>query len=78
METSTMTVKGQILVPAKIRKREGMKKGTIIIFLEKGDDIIIKPLTKDYFERYAGIFNDKGNELDILLEERKKDKGKGK
>lgn len=78
METSTMTVKGQILVPAKIRKREGMKKGTIIIFIEKGDDIIIKPLSKDYFERYAGIFNDKGNELDILLEERKKDKGKGK
>ena len=73
-----MTVKGQILVPAKIRKRKGMKKGTTIIFIEREDDVVIKPLTKDYFEKYAGMFNDKGNELDILLEERKKDKAKGK
>ncbi len=78
MQTSTMTVKGQILVPSKIRKQKGMKKGTVIIFIEKGDDVIIRPLTKDYFERYAGIFNDKESELEILLEERKKDKAKGK
>jgi AbrB family looped-hinge helix DNA binding protein len=71
MQTSTMTVKGQILVPAKIRKRRGMKKGTTIIFIEKGDDVIIKALDQNYFENLAGILGTEGEILKSLMEEKK-------
>jgi AbrB family looped-hinge helix DNA binding protein len=71
MQTSTMTVKGQILVPAKIRKRKGMKKGTTIIFIEKGDDVIIKALDQNYFENLAGILGTEGEILRSLMEDKK-------
>ena len=42
MQASTMTVKGQILDPQKSTNKK-MKK-TVIIFIEKGDDVSISPL----------------------------------
>ena len=71
METSTVSANGYITVPARIRKKFGMKKGTKCIFITDGEKIILQPITKKYFDKYAGIFNDEGNELSILLEERK-------
>ena len=46
MENSVVTTKGQVVIPSKIRKKFGIKPGTLIQFYEKGDEITIVPVNK--------------------------------
>jgi len=66
METS-ITVKGQVVIPAKIRYRLGIKKGSKFHVEERNGEIILRPLTKEYFQRMSGIL--KGGRLLMGLEE---------
>ena len=66
METS-VTVKGQVVIPAKIRYRLGIKKGSKFHVEEKNGEIILRPLTKQYFQKMSGIL--KGGGLVKRLEE---------
>jgi AbrB family looped-hinge helix DNA binding protein len=74
METSVVTVKGQIVVPAKIRKKFGIKKGTKIAFLEQNGKLMIQPLDKSYFESLAGVLGTEGKLLKSLMEDKKKER----
>jgi len=74
METSVVTVKGQIVVPAKIRRKFGIKKGTKIAFVEQNGKLMIQPLDKNYFECLAGILGTDGDMLKGLLEDKKKER----
>lgn len=77
METAKVTVKGQVVIPSKIRKRLGIKKGTKVCFIEQADAVIIQPVTKDYYEKMAGILKGKGKPLtQLLLEERVRDRAR--
>ena len=74
MTTAIVTSKGQIVIPSKIRRRLNIKKGTKLCIVEKGDQLILQPLTEDYFEKMAGILNTKGKLTKAILEERTKEK----
>ncbi len=74
METSVVTVKGQIVVPAKIRKKFGIKKGTKIAFIEQSGKLIIQPLDKSYFEGLAGLLGKDGDMLKSLMEDKKRER----
>lgn len=74
MTTTVVTTKGQIVIPSKIRRRFNIKRGTKFCVLEKGSQIVLQPLTEEYFERMAGILNTKGKLSKALLEERTKEK----
>ncbi len=74
MDTSVVTVKGQIVVPAKIRRKFGIKKGTKIAFVEQNGKLIIQPLDKNYFESLAGILGTDGDMLKGLMEDKKKER----
>ena len=74
MTTTVVTTKGQIVIPSKIRQRHHIKRGTKLCIVEKGDQIILQPLTGDYFEKMAGIVKTKRKLTDILFEERRKEK----
>ena len=74
MTTTVMTAKGQVVIPSRIRRRLNIKKGTRLCVVEKGQEIVLQPLTEDYFERNAGILKTKGKALQTLLEERAKEK----
>jgi len=74
METSIVTVKGQIVVPAKIRKKFGIKKGTKIAFIEQNNKLIIQPLDKSYFETLAGMLGTEGDMLKSLMEDKKQER----
>jgi len=74
METSIVTVKGQIVVPAKIRKKFGIKKGTKIAFIEQNNKLIIQPLDKSYFEALAGMLGTEGDMLKSLMEDKKQER----
>lgn len=41
-----MSAKGQIVIPARIRKKYGLKKGETMTIIEEDRQIIIKPRTK--------------------------------
>jgi AbrB family looped-hinge helix DNA binding protein len=74
MDTSIVTVKGQIVVPAKIRRKFGIKKGTKIAFIEQNGKLMIQPLDKNYFESLAGILGTDGDMLKGLMEDKKKER----
>ncbi len=72
METHA-TVKGQIVIPAALRKKYGIKNGTRIIISDMGDAILLKPVTEQYLRTLQGSLKGKGV-LKALMEERRKDK----
>ena len=45
LKETRATEKGQIVIPAALRKKFGIKKGTRIQVYEKDDQIILNPLT---------------------------------
>jgi AbrB family looped-hinge helix DNA binding protein len=72
METYA-SVKGQIVIPAILRRKYGIKNGTKIIVTDNGDSIILKPVTEQYFRNLQGSLKGKGI-LKVLVDERRKDK----
>lgn len=74
MTTTTVTAKGQIVIPSRIRRHLNIKKGTRLCVIEKGNEIVLQPLTREYFEQTAGVLKTKGKLTQTLLDERKKDK----
>jgi AbrB family looped-hinge helix DNA binding protein len=71
METY-VTVKGQIVIPASLRRKYGIKNGTKIIITDIGDAIVLKPVTEQYLRNLQGSLKGKGG-LKALLDERRKD-----
>jgi len=74
METSVVTTKGQVVIPKKIRFALHIKKGTQVRFQARNGEIVLKPLTPEYFEKLAGILGPGGKATKALLEERAKDR----
>lgn len=58
METSLMTTKGQVVVPARLRKKYGIEPGKKIAFFEENGSIVLKPIDESFFSQYAGILKD--------------------
>ncbi|MGA9363808.1 MAG: AbrB/MazE/SpoVT family DNA-binding domain-containing protein [Bacteroidota bacterium] len=74
METSVVTVKGQIVIPKKIRKNLGITKGSKVAFIEKDGKIVLQPLNKNYFEGMAGVLGTEGRLLKSLMDDKKKER----
>lgn len=76
METYA-TIKGQIVIPASLRRKYGIKNGTKIIVTDIGDAIVLKPVTEQYLKNLQGSLKGKGG-LKVLMEERNRDKEREK
>lgn len=74
MET-TATSKGQIVIPSSIRRKLGIKEGTRIQIEvnEKANQIILKPITREYVHSLRGRFRGKGL-LKALMNEKKRER----
>ena len=59
META-VTIKGQVVIPAKIRHRLGIKKGTKLYVEERKGEIILRPLNREYFKKMSGVLKGSG------------------
>ncbi|CAG0948683.1 MAG: SpoVT / AbrB like domain protein [Candidatus Methanoperedens nitroreducens] len=46
MQTSRISRKGQVVIPARLRKKYGLKEGDKLVFIEQDQQVIIKPETK--------------------------------
>ncbi len=76
MTMTVVTTKGQIVIPSKIRQRLKIKKGIKLYIEERGDELILRPVTPAYFEKIAGVLPTKGKLSTALLEERSEDRVK--
>ena len=74
MDKSVVTVKGQVVIPSKLRRKFGIKRGTQVYLYERGGEIVIKPVTDEYLRSLAGIMGTKGKLLKALLEEKAKER----
>ena len=74
MDKAVVTVKGQIVIPSKLRRRFGIKKGTQVYLYERDGTIVIKPITDEYIQKMAGITGTKGKLLKALMQEKAKER----
>lgn len=51
-ETSTIGRRGQTVIPASLRRRFGIEEGTVVIFEEAAEGILIRPAASPPVERY--------------------------
>lgn len=74
METAYVTSKGQLVVPARIRRRYGIKPGTKVRFIERDNEILFQPVTKEYIRSVCGMLRSETRVTQELLKERARDK----
>ncbi len=74
IETSVVTTKGQLVIPARLRRRFGIKKGTRVTFVEDAGRIIVQPVTREFIRGLRGSLAGDPSALGTLLEERKRER----
>ena len=74
MDSSVVTTKGQVVIPSKLRKKYGIKSGTLVQFYEKDGEIRMVPVTSELIKSNAGFLGTKGKLLKALMEEKKKER----
>jgi AbrB family looped-hinge helix DNA binding protein len=76
MAVTVVTTKGQIVIPSKVRRKFNIKKGTKLYIEERENELVLKPVTPEYFKKIEGILPTKGRLSKALLEERSRDREK--
>ena len=74
MESAYVTTKGQLVIPARLRKRYGIKPGTRVCFIERGGEILFQPVTREYIRSVCGMLKSESSVAKELLKERAEDK----
>jgi AbrB family looped-hinge helix DNA binding protein len=74
MEIGSVTTKGQLVIPARIRRRYGIKAGTRVHFIEKGDELVLRPVTAAAIRRLCGALKSATSVTEELLAERRADR----
>jgi len=73
MTVVTPTIKGQIVIPAVLRKKFGIIKGTPINIYVQNNKIILEPIHEDPVQQGKGILKTKGRVLKRLISDRKEE-----
>jgi AbrB family looped-hinge helix DNA binding protein len=74
IETSVVTTKGQLVIPARLRRRFGIKKGTMVTFTEDDGRLIVQPVTREFIRGLRGSLKGEPSALEILLDERQRER----
>ena len=74
IETSVVTTKGQLVIPARLRRRFGIKKGTMVTFTEDDGRIILQPVTREFIRSLRGSLPGEPSALAALLAERQRER----
>jgi len=73
METASVTSKGQLVIPARLRRKYKIEPGTKVRFVERDHEILIQPVTKEYVRSVCGLLKSETSVTQMLLKERAKD-----
>ena len=70
MYTITVTQKGQVVIPAGIRKKLKIKKGTKLLVNDRENTILMTPASAGYISKMKGSLKSKESMTEFLLRER--------
>jgi AbrB family looped-hinge helix DNA binding protein len=73
-ELSTVTTKGQLVIPAKLRRKYAIREGTQVAFIEEENRLILQPLTPEFVRSLRGSLKSDPSALKILLDDRKQER----
>ncbi len=73
-EVSTVTTKGQLVIPSKLRRKFGIRKGTQVTFVEEDHRLVLQPLTPEFIHSLRGSLKGEPSALKFLLEDRKRER----
>lgn len=73
MNVVKATVKGQILIPASLRRKYRIERGTPLRVYEGKNRIILETMDRDPVEEGRGMLKTKGRILKALTEDRKRE-----
>lgn len=74
VEFSTVTTKGQLVIPSALRRRFGIREGTQVAFLVEDARLVLQPLTIEYIRRLRGSVKGEASALKVLAEERSRER----
>ncbi len=69
-DTVYFSVKGQVVIPRRLRREFGIEEGTRAVVYQDGERIVLKPMTLQHYRAMRGSLKGKGA-LKILMSERK-------
>ena len=70
---STVTTKGQLVIPSKLRRKYAIHKGTQVAFLEEENRLVLQPLTAEFVRSLRGSLKGEPSALKSLLEDRERE-----
>ena len=73
-ETGIVTSRGQLVIPARLRRRLGIRKGTVVSFQEQEGRLIVQPVTPEFIRSLRGSLKGQGSALKLLLEDRARER----
>lgn len=73
-EFATLTTKGQLVIPARLRRKYAMKKGTRVAISEEDGRLILQPITSAFIRGLRGSLGKNSRVLDILYAERRRER----
>jgi AbrB family looped-hinge helix DNA binding protein len=74
IQITTVSTKGQFVIPAEIRASLGIEPGTRIAVSVEGSRIVLEPVTKKLVDQLRGITKGGPSMADELQKERRSDK----
>ncbi|MCC7196989.1 AbrB/MazE/SpoVT family DNA-binding domain-containing protein [Candidatus Peregrinibacteria bacterium] len=57
-DITSLSSKGQIVIPNSIRKELGIETGTKLIIFTEGSNLLIKPVTKPNLEKFKKLIKE--------------------
>ena len=77
--SATFTSKGQLVVPAELRRKHGIAAGTRVRFSEdQFGRIVLQPITEEYIDRVMGCLRGGTNLVAKLKAERRREEKGGR
>lgn len=73
-EVSTVTTKGQLVIPSKLRRKYAIREGTQVAFIEDENRLILQPLTPEFVHALRGSLKGEPSALKHLLDDRKRER----
>jgi AbrB family looped-hinge helix DNA binding protein len=79
--STTLSSRGQVVLPAAVRRKLGLRKGTRISILlgdESEKSMVLRPMETDVIRELRGVLKDGGEALEFLQQERRRDRERGR
>jgi AbrB family looped-hinge helix DNA binding protein len=72
-EFATVTSKGQLVIPAKLRRKFGIRKGTRISIREDNLRLVLQPINEQFIESVCGSLKGGTSLTAFLKKERRRE-----